>query len=191
MRKVPEVAIEGVDLGGGCLHRNVVCGGVGDSVLAGANVPRSPGSDNGEVRRQRLVGQFEADLIVALAGATVGDRVGAFEEGDLNLVLGDDRARHRRAQQVFPLVDCPGTQGRKDVLAQELLAGVDDIGLGSAAGEGLGFDLGEVVGLADVDRGGDDLAVAILFPQPGDDAGGIETSGVGEDDFSRRVAGGR
>ena len=32
------------------------------------------------MRRQRLVGQLEADLVVALAGAAVGDRVGAFEE---------------------------------------------------------------------------------------------------------------
>ena len=93
-------------------------------------------------------------------------------------------------EEVLPLVDRPGTERREGVLAEELLAGVDDVGPGCAAGESLGFDLGEVVGLADVDRGGDDLAVAVLFLQPGNDAGGIETSGVGEDDFSRRVAGG-
>jgi hypothetical protein len=121
----------------------------------------------------------------------VGDGVGAFEERDLDLMLGDDWPRHRGAEEVLPLVDRPGTQRGEDVLAQELLSGVDDVGLGGAAGEGFGFNLGEVVRLANVDRGSDHFAVAVLFLQPGDDAGGIETSRVSEDDFSRRVAGGR
>ena len=81
------------------------------------------------MRRQRLVGQLEADLVVALAGAAVGDRVGAFEERDLDLVLGDDRPRHRGAEEVLPLVDRPGAERGEDVLAEELLAGVDDVGL--------------------------------------------------------------
>ncbi|MDF3017400.1 MAG: hypothetical protein K0R44_2625 [Thermomicrobiales bacterium] len=143
------------------------------------------------MRRECLVGQLEPYLVVAFAGAAMGDGVGAFEERDLDLVLGDDRPRHRGAEEVLPLVDRPGTQRGEGVLAEELFTGIDDIGPRRATGKSLGFDLGEVVGLADVNRSGDDFAVAVLFLQPGDDAGGVETSRVGEDDFSRRMAGGR
>src|SRR5438874_2181023 len=91
----------------------------------------------------RETGRPSSDLIVPLAGATVGEGIGPLEEGDLNLVFGDERPRHRRAEKVLALVDAAGAQGGKDVVADELLAGVNDVGLGGSAGEGLGFDLRE------------------------------------------------
>src|SRR3954453_4369684 len=83
MGKMPKVAIERIDLGRRGLHRHIVRSGVRDSVFPGADVPRAPGYDNCQMWRQGLVSQFEAHLIVALAGAAVRDRVGIFEESDL------------------------------------------------------------------------------------------------------------
>ena len=65
-----------------------------DRVLAGPDVPVPPRRHDFKLRREGLVGQLEADLIVALAGAAVGDRVGAFEQGNLDLVLGGQRPGH-------------------------------------------------------------------------------------------------
>jgi len=45
----------------------------------------------------RASANVEADLVVALAGAAVGDGVGPFFVGDLDQELGDHRARHRVA----------------------------------------------------------------------------------------------
>ena len=57
-------------------------------------------------------GDVEADLVVALAGAAVGDRVGAFALGDLDEQLRDQRPRERRGQRVGALVERAGLQVR-------------------------------------------------------------------------------
>ena len=77
VRDVPDVAVAAVDLGGGGGDGHVVRRGVVDGVLARNDVPLAPRRDHRKLRRQRLVGQLEADLVVALAGAAVGQRVAA------------------------------------------------------------------------------------------------------------------
>ncbi len=52
-----------------------------DGVLARADVPHPPRGDHGELRGERLVGELEAHLVVALARAAVGHRVRAFLAG--------------------------------------------------------------------------------------------------------------
>ena len=56
------------------------------------------GAITGKLRRQRLVGQLEADLVVALAGAAVRQRVAAGGERDFHLLLGQQRPRDRSAR---------------------------------------------------------------------------------------------
>ena len=77
MRDVPDVAVAGVNLGGGGGDGHVVRGRVGQAVFARLEVPDAPRGDDREIRRERHVRQFEAHLIVALAGRAVTDRVGA------------------------------------------------------------------------------------------------------------------
>ena len=55
---------------------NVVLLGVGDEIRAAFEAPLAPGCDDGEVRGEGFVGEFEADLVIALAGAAVRQRVG-------------------------------------------------------------------------------------------------------------------
>ena len=47
----------------------------------------------------------EADLVVALAGAAVGDRVGALALGDLDEQLRDERPGERGGQRIGALVE--------------------------------------------------------------------------------------
>ena len=78
---------------------------VGEVDALGAAEPPDPGrGDDVQVGRQRPGPHLEADLVVALAGAPVGDRVGPVPPGRRNQVAHDDRPRQRRDERVLPLV---------------------------------------------------------------------------------------
>jgi hypothetical protein len=89
-------------------------------------VPLAPGRDHGDVGLERIVAELEADLVVALAGGAVADRVGADLAGDLDLLLGDQRPGDRGAEQILALIDRVGAEHREDVVAHEFLAHVLD-----------------------------------------------------------------
>jgi hypothetical protein len=56
----------------------------------------------------------------------MGDRIGTDLLGDLDLLLGDERARDRGAEQILPLVERVRAEHRIDVVAHELFAQVLD-----------------------------------------------------------------
>ena len=87
-------------------HRDgdVVRGGVVDRVLAG-EAPRPHGREHVEVGRERPHRHLEAHLVVALAGAAVGDGVGAVLPGGAHEVAHDHRPRQRRHERVLALVE--------------------------------------------------------------------------------------
>ena len=77
MAEVPDVAVAAVDILFALLDGNIVLFGVGNGILARIDVPFPPGRDDLQVRSNGFVGEFEAHLIVALAGATVRKAVSA------------------------------------------------------------------------------------------------------------------
>ena len=101
--------------------------GVREQLLARQQVPFAPRRDDADVRLERVRAELEADLVVALAGGAVRDRVGAGLRRDLDEPLGDQRARDRRAEQVLALVDGIGAEHRKHEVADEFLAQVLDV----------------------------------------------------------------
>ena len=161
-------------------------GAVGDHLGAagelGAIVLHLPRSDDGEVRGESHVGELEAALVVALAGGAMGDGVGLFLEGDFHLGLGDERTRDGGAEIILALVNRVGADHRVDVVFGELLDQIEGVVLGGAGGLGLLVEALEFLFLADVGRESDDLGV-VGFLEPFDDDGGVETTGVSEDDF--------
>jgi hypothetical protein len=96
-------------------NRDLVLLGEIEQVGARLEVPLAPGSDHLDVRVQRIGGELEADLVVALAGGAMGDGVGADFLGDLDEALGDQRPGDRGAEQIDALVDAywRGTSGRR------------------------------------------------------------------------------
>src|SRR6185312_8950743 len=134
-----------------------------------------------QFRAQGLDADLEADLVVALAGAAVGDGGGAELLGGGDQVLDDDRAGDRRDQRVVVLVEGPGLQGGHAVLVGELVAGIGHVGLDGPAAQGAvahGFQ--GFPALSDVDRHGDDLGAG-GFADPADGHGRIQAAGVGQD----------
>ena len=77
---------------------------------------------------------IEADLVVALAGAAVGDGVGALALGDLDQELRDERPGEGRGQRVGALVQGVGLEVRPHEVGHEPLAGVDHVGARGAGG---------------------------------------------------------
>src|SRR5207253_7013983 len=103
--EVPDVAVAAVDVFLALLDRHLVLLRVSDGILARLNLPLPPGRDDLDMRCDGFIRQFEAHLIVALAGAAVGQAVGRKLESDFRLALVNDRACHGGAKQVSVLVN--------------------------------------------------------------------------------------
>ena len=111
----------------------------------------------------------------------MGHVLGAVLVGDVNEVLGDQRARKGREQRVDALVLAVGPDGLGQDRLGVLLAHVDGLRGNGAHVEGLLLDPGEVLlVLANVAADGDDVEVLLLL-QPLDDNGRVKTAGVRED----------
>jgi hypothetical protein len=69
----------------------------------------------------------EADLVVALARAAVGDGIGSFALGDLDEQLGDERPSECGGERIGPLVERIGLEVWPDEVGDEPLPGIDDV----------------------------------------------------------------
>ena len=151
-------------------------------LLTGFDVPDTPGSDYLHIGCESLYCKLETHLIVALAGAAVADGIRAFLDGDIGQSLCNAGACKAGAQQVV-LVLCTELQGGEDVVLHKILLQIQNVQLGSAGSLGLFLQAVQLGALAHVTGNGDDFAVVVVFLQPGNDDGGIQTTGVGQNDF--------
>ena len=153
-----------------------------DLLVAGQAHPDAHRRDDLEPRIERVRRDIEADLVVALAGAAVGDRVGALALGDLDEELRDQRPGERGGQRVGALVERVGLEVRPDEVGHEALAGIDDVGARRAGRHRPLLDALAQRAAAEVDGERDDLGVVLLL-EPGDGDRRIESARVGEDDL--------
>ncbi len=116
-----------------------------------------------DVGLERIIAELEADLVVALAGGAVTDRVGADRARDLDLALGDQRPGDRGAEQILALVERVGAEHREDIVADELLPEVvdEDVLRLDAEQLGLGPRRLDLLALAEIGGEGDDLRADI------------------------------
>ncbi len=169
----------GVLLGGG--DRQVLGLGEGDGLVPGHRVVADRG-DALEAGGEGVDAHLEADLVVALAGAAVGDGAGAVLLGGGDQVLDDDRPREGGDQRVLALVQRVGLERREAVLVGELLPGVGDLGLHrTAVQRPLADGVQVLAALADVHGDGDDLGAGLLGDPPDAD-GRVQAARVGKYD---------
>ena len=138
--------------------RDLVLLGEVDQVGARLELPFAPGRDDLDVGVERIVGELEAHLVVALARRAMGDGIGAGRLGDLDQALGDQRPGDRGAEQIDALVERVGPEHREDEIAHELLAEIFDEDLLDAEHLGLLARRLELLALAEIGGEGDDLA---------------------------------
>ena len=184
MAQMPEIGVHAVGPRFGYRHGNAAFFRIIDGVFPRTDVPQPPRRNNLQMRSQRLDGQLEPDLVVALAGCAVGNGHRAFLFGNAGQRLGDDRPRHRGTQQVFPFVHRTGFQRGPDVFGNERFPQILHKDLAGAGFDRLLFDKFQVVALADVGAYGDDF-VTVVFDQPGNDDGSIQAARIGQYYFFR------
>ena len=177
MAQVPQVLVLGVVGLTVDLQGDVVGLGVVDLLVTALDAPLTPRGDDGHIGGQRFQGQLKADLVVALAGAAVADGVGVLLLGDLGQRGGDAGTRVGGTQQVVLILGV-GLQAGPDVVFDVVLLQVEDVQLGRAGLDGLLLQAVQLGALADVAGDCDDLAVVVVFLQPGNDDGGVQTAGV-------------
>ena len=153
--------------------------GVIEAVFPGLEIPLAPRGDHFQFWGEGLIGEFEADLVVAFAGASVGDGAGALLKGNFHLVLGNYRAGERCSEQILMLVDGARLQRGENIAGEKFFAQVFDYDFARAGGIGFVDHGFEIVSLAHVANHGDDVVGIVLF-QPRNDDGGVQASGVGE-----------
>ena len=152
-------------------------GGVLDLVLA-VHPPLPDRGHHLQLGRQSLRRNVEADLVVALAGAAVGDALGVLLAGHLHQHGRDQGAADGGGQRVFLLVDGAGLKGGPDEELQELLLAVDHIGGAGAYLEGALLDRVQVFLLTQVDGERDHVVALVLQPADGDR--GVQAARIGE-----------
>jgi hypothetical protein len=127
----------------------------------------------------RAAADLEPDLVVALAGAAVGDRVRPPAPGLLDQQLGDQRPRQGRHQRVAALVEGVGSHRRDQELGREAVPAVHHHGVGRSGGQGPLGQGRQVLTLADVGQQGDHGAT-LLVDQPVHGHGRVQPARVGE-----------
>ncbi len=157
---------------------------VGNGVFAGIDVPLAPRRDDLYIGRDGFVRQFETHLVIAFAGAAVREAVGAEFQCNLGLAFGDDGPRHGSSQQISVFVNGAGAERRPNVVAHKFFAQIFNERGGCAGGERFFAGGFQVFLLADVADHGDNFA-AIIFLEPRDDDGGVQSAGIGEYNFFR------
>ena len=148
-------------------------------------VPLAPRRDDLDAGLERVIGELEAHLVVALAGGAVTDGVGADLARDLDLLLGDQRPRDRGAEQILPLVDARwrGTSGtRKSRTNSSRRSSMKMFSGLMPSAQRLLARGPELLALAEVGGEGHHLA-AIGGLQPLQDDRGVEPAGIGEHDL--------
>ncbi len=164
--------------------RDLILLGEGDERRAGGQIPFPPGRDHFYVGLERIIGELEAHLIIALAGRAMGHGVRAELAGDLDLLLGDQGAGDRGSEQIEPLILRIGAEHREDIVADEFLAQVLDENM-------LGLDAEEkrlvarrpkLLALAEIGGESHHLA-AIGRLQPFEDDRRVEPPRIGENDL--------
>ena len=182
---MPQVPVARIEVGRGLEHGNSVLLRVAERVLARHDVPFAPRRDHRELRREREIGELEAHLIVALAGAAVRERIGAEPFGAPHLTGRDQGSRQRGAEQVAALVDGSGAQRGEAEVAHERQAQVLHHHVARAELAGPGFESFQLGALADVGTVANDLAAVVLAEPLHDDAG-VEPARIGEHRAFRR-----
>ena len=180
----PQVVVDGVGVVVGTLgNRHVVGVGIGDLVGTALQVPLANRGDNLELGVEGLDGGLKTDLVVTLAGAAVGDVGRAKLVGDLNKLLGKQRARQGGEQRILVLVHGVCGDGFGQELIRELVAQVEHLAIENAQVERL-LLLGIQSGLflAHVAADANDIEILLVL-EPLDTYGCIKTTGICENDF--------
>ena len=91
-------------------------------LFPGSKIPFTPWGNDADIGLQSVIAKLKAHLIIALAGGAVSDRIRFCFLRNLDLALGNQRARDTGTQQVFPLINRVGAEHGKNKITHKLFA---------------------------------------------------------------------
>ena len=156
--------------------------GVIDQRRPRRQLPFPPRCDDIHIRIKRIITQLKSDLIIALAGGPVGNRVSSGLGSNFDLAFGDQRPSARCAQQVGAFINGACAKNWKNIVADEFFAEVFDIDFLDAQHFGFRPCRLNFFALAKIGGKGDDLT-AIIFLQPFQNDGCIQSTRIGQHHF--------
>ena len=170
-------------------NRNLVLLGKFDQPGAAGQIPFAPGGDDLHIRVKPVIAQFEADLVIALAGCAMRHGVRVGQLGNLDLALGNQRACDRGAEQIEAFVERIGAHHRKDEILDKFLAQIVDEDMLRLDAEGFRNPACRPQFLALPQIGGKGHHLALIFLlQPLEDDAGIEAAGKGQNHTFNGIA---
>ena len=177
MAQMPQVAVHGVIGLFGNGQRNIVGLGIVNCLLTGLNIPLTPGSDDLQIGGQSLYSGLEANLVITFAGGAVGDSNRTLFAGNFYQTAGDQRTGKGSTQQIFTLINSAGLHGGVNVIGYKLITQVLNIQLYGAGFDGLLFQGGQLLALANVSAHSNNIVAVILF-QPRNNNRSVQTAGI-------------
>ena len=108
--------------------------------------------------------------------------IGADRVCDLDLPLGDQRARDGCAEKIHAFIERVGAEHRKNIVAHEFLAQILDKDFLDPQKLGLGAGRFHLFTLAEIGCEGDDFGVIVVL-QPAQNDRGVEPARIGKHDF--------
>ena len=112
----------------------------------------------------------------------MADGVGTLGLGDLHQTLGNDGPGEGGTQQIVLVLGAHHHRGDNH-LVHHLVCEILHIQLGRAGLDGLLLQTVQLGPLSHIAGDGNDLGIIIVFLQPGDDDGCIQTAGIGQHNF--------
>ena len=140
-------------------------------------IPFAPGCNHLDIGIERIITQFETDLVIALAGCAMGNGIGPNLMGDLDLAFGNERPGNRSAEQIQSFIDRIGAEHREDIIADKFFAQIvyEDMLVFDPGHLRLAAHRFQLFALAQIGGEGDDLT-AIFDLQPFQYDAGVEAA---------------
>ena len=146
-------------------------------IFTGLHIPDTPWSDDLHVRSQRFDGEFETNLVIAFAGRAVADGISAIFLCHVDEAFADQRTCKGGTEQVLAFITAICLKDFVCIFFNKFFANIQSFCIFSTGCERLLVDGIEVFRLSQVHGAGNDFA-AIVFFQPRNNNGGIETTGI-------------
>ena len=184
MAQMPQVSVTAVGVVMAYFEGDTMVSQVLDFVFTGLHFPcvQSPGSDDFHFGCQCFDCQFETNLVITFACCTVADCCCAFCFSDFNHSLCDDGTSHGCTQQIFAFIYSVCFYAGVNSVCDEFFYQIFDVQFGSACFQCFFFQTVCFFTLTNVTAYADHFAVVVFF-QPRDDAGCIQTAGICQNDF--------
>ena len=162
--------------------RNLVLLGIGDQLGARSQIPFSPWGDDPDIGLLRVIGEFETNLIIALAGGTVRNSVSTHFAGNFDLAFGNQWPCDRGAKKIHALIERVGAEHREDIVAHKFFAQIFDENLLDAQHLSFRARRFNLFTLADIGGEGYNFGIVLIL-QPAQNDRGVEPARIGENDF--------